>query len=206
MPKTEIVGIGDMKTGFKQVKGDMRTKTARSMLVSAGRILKDKAKEIAIANGSRRTGAMINNVAIKREKGAPVDSEQYHLGVRHGRNLSTKQKTEGARLSVNARGRVVKRYLDDPYYWRFVELGHKVVGRQPVADGQTVYKQRLVNGRIVTRKAGFSGKSLRARRRAPTGSVAPKPFIGPALEQGRDAAVKAMEASLVRSLERAGKS
>jgi len=180
MAKTEILGIGDMRANYGRVREDMRTRTSRRMLVAAGAVLKRKAKAIAQANGSRRSGAMIANIAIKREAGAPAGTEQYHLGVRHGRNLTAKVKKSGAHLAVSNRGRIVKRYQDDPYYWRWVELGHKIVSRDP-------------------------GKSKRARRRAATGTVPAKPFIAPALEQGRGEAVQAMDAKLREDLKKAGR-
>lgn len=200
MAKSEILGIGDMRANFAGVKDGMQTRTARRMLVAAGGVLKRKAKAIAQANGSRRTGAMIKNIAIKREPQAPPGTEQYHLGVRHGRNLSKKQKAKGSRLAVTGKGRIVKRYEDDPYYWRWVERGHKIVGREPAADGETTYQQKLRDGRVVTRKRKYSGSGLRARRRASTGSVPAKPFIAPALEQGRGEAIEAMGGALKKDL------
>ena len=74
-----------------------------------------------------------------------------------------------------------------------------------MADGTTVYQQRLRNGKIVTRKKEYSGKSLRQRRKHQTHVVPAKPFIAPALEQGRGDALKAMESKLQQDLEKAGK-
>lgn len=124
MAKSEILGIGELSQSFRGLKTDMETRTARAMVVAAGGVLKRKAKSIAQANGSVRTGAMIKNIAIKREPQAPAGTAQYHLGVRHGRQLTKKQKTN-SKLAVNKGGRIVKRYEDDPYYWRFAEFGTK---------------------------------------------------------------------------------
>lgn len=205
MAKTEVLGIGDMRVNYGRVREDMRTRTSRRMLVAGGTVLKRKAKVIALANGSRRSGAMIANIAIKREADAPAGTEQYHLGVRHGRNLTAKNKKAGKRLAVNGRGRVVVRYVDDPYYWRWVELGHKVTPRAAVADGTTVYQQRLPNGKIVTREKKYSGKSIRQRRKHQTKTIPAKPFIAPALEQGRAEAVQAMNAKLAEDLKKVGR-
>ncbi|WP_313074458.1 HK97-gp10 family putative phage morphogenesis protein [Melaminivora sp.] len=180
MAKTEILGIGDMQQRYGRVRDAIRTRTSRRMLVAAGNVLKRKAKAIALANGSRRTGAMVKNIAIKRETAAPPGTEQYHLGVRHGRNLSAKARSKGERLAVNGRGRIVKRYADDPYYWRWVELGHNVVPRK-AANGST---------------------SLRQRRKSPTHTVPAKPFIAPALEQGRAEALQAMNERLQQDLDK----
>lgn len=122
MAKTEILGIGDLQKSFRELKDGMETRIARAMVVSAGGVLKRKAKANAQAQGLKRTGALIKNIVIKREPQAPAGTAQYHLGVRHGRNLTKKQKTN-SKLSVNKTGRIVKRYEDDPYYWRFAEFG-----------------------------------------------------------------------------------
>ncbi len=179
MADREIIGIGSMRANFEGLRSDMRKRTGRRMVAAGGAVLKRIAKAIAQANGSRRTGAMIKNIAIKREPQAPPDTEQYNLGVRHGRDLSKKQKAKGTRLAVTGKGRIVKRYEDDPYYWRWVEQGHKIVPRQAAGGGK---------------------QSLRKRRKAATGSVPAKPFIGPALTQGRGEAINAMGDALQKDI------
>ena len=124
MAKSEILGIGDLRQNFGQLKDGMETRIARSMVVAAGGVLKRKAKAIAQGNGSVRTGAMVKNIVIKREPDAPAGTVQYNMGVRHGRDLTKKQKST-AKLAVGKSGRIVKKYVDDPYYWRFAEFGTK---------------------------------------------------------------------------------
>ena len=182
MADQEVMGIGELKKKFGELKSGMATRTSRAMAVAAGGVLKKKAKAIAQANGSVRTGVMIKNIAIKREAQAPAGTAQYHLGVRNGGDLTKKQKAAGKRLAVNGRGRVVTRYQDDPHYWRFVELGHK----------------------IVPRVLQVEKTSLRSRRKSAESMVGAKPFIGPALEQGRGEAIDAMGARLQKELDKAG--
>lgn len=121
MAKTETLGIGDMRANFGQLKTGMATRTSRRMVVAAGGVLKKQAKANIQAAGLVRTGAMLKNVVIKREPQAPAGTTEYNLGVRHGRNLTKKQKANG-KLAVSGKGRVVRRYEDDPYYWRFLEF------------------------------------------------------------------------------------
>jgi stage V sporulation protein SpoVS len=113
MANSEVIGTGDLKQNFSRLKGGMETRTSRAMVVAAGGVLKKRAKAIAQANGSIATGAMVKNIVIKREPQAPAGTVQYHLGVRHGRDLSKKQKTGGKHLAV-AGGRITVRYHDDP--------------------------------------------------------------------------------------------
>ena len=122
MAKTEILGIGDLQQSFRELKTGMETRTARAMVVAAGGVLKKAAKANAQAAGLKRTGSLIKNIAIKREPQAPAGTAQYHLCVRHGRNLTRKDKAN-SKLAVGKTGRIVKRYEDDPYYWRFPEFG-----------------------------------------------------------------------------------
>jgi HK97 gp10 family phage protein len=120
--KTIITGQAELAANFRQLATAMMRTTAAKMVLGGAQIVKKGSKAIAAAAGLRRTGALIKNIAVKREREAPAGTVQYNVGVRHGRDLTKKQKTK-SRLAVNARGRIVKRYEDDPFYFRFPELG-----------------------------------------------------------------------------------
>lgn len=125
MPESTILGIGEMRQNFAQINdAAIQTRIGRRMVAAAGNILKAEAKSLATQQGLRRTGAMIKNIVIKRETKAPPGTVQYNLGVRHGRGLTKKQKL-GKLHAVNKSGRIVTKYIDDPFYWRFLELGTK---------------------------------------------------------------------------------
>lgn len=122
MANTQILGIGDLKANFAKVRIGMEARVGRAMVVSAGGVLRRIAKANMQRQGLVRTGSMMKNVAIKRETKAPAGTVQYNLGVRHGRDKSRAQR-KTARLAVNKAGRIVKRYGDDPWYWKFPEFG-----------------------------------------------------------------------------------
>lgn len=124
MADSKILGIGELSQSFQSLKTGMETRTARVMVAAAGGVVRSKARGIAQAKGLRKSGALIKNIVIKREPQAPAGTAQYNLGVRHGRNLTKKQRTN-SKLAINKTGRIVKRYEDDPYYWRFPEFGTK---------------------------------------------------------------------------------
>lgn len=130
MAKTEVLGIGELKANFAQLKTGMEQRTSRAMVVAAGGVLKRKAKALIQQQGLVRTGSLLKNVAIKRESAAPAGTTQYNLGVRHGRDKNKAQK-KSAKLSVGTSGRIVKRYGDDPFYWRFAEFGTAKQGATP---------------------------------------------------------------------------
>lgn len=118
---TDVLGIGELRQQFARLKDVDRG--ARRATVAGGQRLKKSAKGIALAKGLRKSGALINNIVIKRER-TPAGVAEYHIGVRHGRALTRKQK-KSHHLAVAANGRIVKRYDNDPYYWRFPEFGTK---------------------------------------------------------------------------------
>lgn len=138
MAKTEFVGLPELNSAFKRLAVNA-DRVARKMVVAAGRVLKGEAKRLATSYGLKKTGALIKNIAIKREKTEPGVA-QYHLGVRHGRNLSKKDKSNSA-LKVKG-GRIVSAAVDDPYYWRFHELGWTPRGAKGALRGSDRNKAR----------------------------------------------------------------
>jgi HK97 gp10 family phage protein len=157
MMAEKIEGLGELRAAFAQIAQETETRTARRMVVAGGGVLKRKAKAIAQALGLRKTGAMMNNIAIKRER-TPPGTAQYNLGVRHGRDI-TRSGEKKLLLKVGKSGRIVR--ANDPFYWRFLELTTK--------------------------------------RRQGT------PFIGAALETGKDEAIEAMKKPLQVDIEKASK-
>ena len=114
--------VSDLRRGFAQARDVERV--ARISIAAGGRILRDDAKARADALGLRRTGALISNIVIKRERAAPQGTAEYHLGVRHGQHATSGQRAAGKKL-VNKGGRIVTKYVNDPYYWRFLEFTTK---------------------------------------------------------------------------------
>lgn len=187
-----IEGLGDLREIFKDINADVRTKAARRIVAAGAGELRKEAKAIVTRLGLIKSRALINNIAIKRERNAPAGVEQYNLGVRHGRDLGRKAVKY---LAVGRRGRIVTRYENDPYYWRFLEFGHRIVSRA-AADGFITRRQK--DGKWRTSAKG----GIANRRRSPTGFVEKTPFIRPALENKRSEALAAMERQAKRIVER----
>lgn len=122
----EILGIGELSRKFSMLTQNMKQKTARKMVAAAGGIVRKEAKSLALQMGLKKTGSLIRNIAIKRERSAGDGVEQYNLGVRHGRELR-RSKLNRLQLVKNSAGRVVWRRVDDPFYWRFLEFGTKSI-------------------------------------------------------------------------------
>lgn len=117
-----IEGLGQLRQSFQVIATDMRTRTSRVMVASAGGVLRKEARNLAQAQGLRLTGALIQNIVIKREK-TPDGVSQYHLGVRHGREMGRKAERK---LVIAKNGRVTSVVVNDPFYWLFLEKGRNV--------------------------------------------------------------------------------
>lgn len=184
MADGEVIGVASLAQKFKAMSLDAE-RVGRLMVVSGGRIIRDEAKAIHRQNGSVRTGATINNIVIKRDKRAPKGTIEYVVGVRHGRNLTKKQKANSS-LAVSG-SRIVKRYENDPWYWFMVEY----TGAKP---------HHLGKGSYLARK----NRSQKAKGRMHPG-FKPKPFIKPSLERKRNEALRAMEVRLDKEIAKANK-
>lgn len=167
-----IDGLGDLRAGFAGLAVGMRTRTSRLMVAAAGGVLRKEARGLAQAQGLRLTGALIKNIVIKREK-TPDGVTQYNLGVRHGRDLGRKA---AKKLVVGKSGRIVSVYVDDPFYWWFLEKGRNI----------------------------YAGNGRR-KRDGVRSKVEATPFIAPALENRRADAIEAMAARLIKDIARANK-
>lgn len=123
---TEIRGVGALRDLFKQLGSDIQNKSAARIVVAGGNVLKKEARVIAEAAGLRKTGALIANIVIKKERNVPPGTVQYNLGVRHGRDLGNGKKVIKYR-ALSKSGRVVTRRQNDPFYWSFLEFGTKYI-------------------------------------------------------------------------------
>jgi HK97 gp10 family phage protein len=126
--KAEVLGTAALTAAFKDVREDMQRSTAFKMVAGAGSVVRGEAKRLAQAQGLRKTGAMINNIAFKRDRGAPEGTVQYNVGVRHGRDITRKGEKK-LLLKVGKSGRIVR--ANDPFYFRFHELGTKKMQARP---------------------------------------------------------------------------
>lgn len=133
-----MAGLGELRASFGTLKDDMRLRTSRLMVAGAGGVLRKEARGLAQAQGLRLTGALINNIVIKRER-TPDGIAQYNLGVRHGRSMG---RNAPRRLVVGKNGRVVSVVVNDPFYWWFLEGGRNIY------PGNGRRKRGSVKGRV----------------------------------------------------------
>ena len=185
---SRVEGIGNLSRAFKSLDIKLQQKIAPRMVATAGTVIKDAARNIAQAKGLRISGALINNIVIKRDIDVPASTVQYHVGVRHSRNIAQKIKIlaisqkSGRVVTRSKRVKTLKviRYLNDPFYAGFVERGHKIVSRS------RTYR-RGKNGKV------RNSVSLKVRRNTTSGRVPPHPFLQPAFEYNQGRALAVME-------------
>ena len=169
---TRIGGVSELRRAFEGVRQDMRLRTSRAMVAGAGGVLRKEARTLAQQQGLQLTGALVKNIVIKRER-TPTGLTQYNLGVRHGKALG---KNAAKKLVLNPKtGRVTSVYINDPFYWWFLEKGRN----QYAGDG--------------------------TRRRPFLRRVEATPFLAPALENKQAEAIEAMGRRLDAAIRRANR-
>lgn len=180
METPSLIGIEELSSAFRRLDASMERRTSRRMVAAAGGILRTEARGIAAQAGLRKTGALIRNIAIKRDR-SPKGVTQYNLGVRHGRNLMGAAK-KSARLVVLGSGRIAKRYDNDPWYWVILHGGAAAHEIRPQGKGLTI------------------GENVRTRVRHP--GIQPTPFISMAMDRKRQAALDEMQRVLLADLDK----
>lgn len=93
---------------------------ARGACNAMAQAVKKDAVVIARMQGLVSTGALVNNISVKRQRGTPDNIAEYHIGVRYGPQAKGAEK-----IAVRgADGRIRFEYTDNPFYWHMWEFGH----------------------------------------------------------------------------------
>jgi len=160
----QMSGLKELDSALKDLDKKLATKIARRAVAKGAGVIRTEARTRAKALGLVLSGAMVKNIALKREPKTPRTRTEYHVGVRHGAQARNAKKVIGKKQN----GKLSVTYENDPYYWWWVEFGH----------------------RIVPRKSATTGGSITKRRRSATQTVPAKPFLRPAYEAKREAAAQ----------------
>lgn len=112
-------GLAELLDNLDRLNVSVRS-AGRGAASSAAQVVKREAVNNARVQGLVSTGALVKNIAVKREPGTPATWFEYHVGVRHGKESKGAQK-----IAVRgADGRVRFEYVDNPFYWFMWEFGH----------------------------------------------------------------------------------
>jgi hypothetical protein len=154
-----VTNLPDFKRQVREFGYDMERKIFRNGVAAATRVFRNGVQRVLsrprvspIRKGEH-VGTLRRAIYMKRARDSKQGLEHYFVGVRQGK---------GERLRKGGSA--------DAFYWKFVELGHRIVGR--FAGKYTDYPLR-----------GLGRKTGRAlRRRQSTTAVPAYPFLQPAFQ------------------------
>lgn len=135
----KLEGGRELRERLMQLQADAIERMVPIAVSNATALVRDESHRDMLRQRAIRTGTMIKNVAMKRQKGTPYGFVQYNVGVRSGYRAANGRAVgaggvgvaSGARkvssLYRDKRGNVHIRnsYTNNPWYWRFLELGTK---------------------------------------------------------------------------------
>lgn len=188
----KLEGLDNLKRTLQALPNNIRRKALTKALRAAGKVVLDEAKArvpvLSTATPYRRVATVKNAIKIRVSK---MDKRQGNVGVFiNVKPLTKAQIGKFKASSVKAGGKASgSANPNDPYYWRWLEFGHRIVARSAGQQGGgiTSYTQRLRNGKLKSRTAKWSASSITGRRRLATGSVAARPFLRPAADKLEEA-------------------
>ena len=160
----EMRGLKELLQNLKELDRNVNTE-ARIAVAAGANLVKKEAVKNARAHKLADTGALINNIAIKREKGVPKGVYEYHVGVRRGNAKNA------PRIPVLGKdGKTKFQWMNNPFYWWFWEFGHfnewskRHVAAKPFIRPAMASKQGEVLGvmkmRLAARLQRFTKKAL----------------------------------------------
>ncbi|MGR8921868.1 MAG: HK97 gp10 family phage protein [Gammaproteobacteria bacterium] len=139
-----VEGVKELNRALKRFPARLQGRATRAALLAGARVIARGAKSAA----PRRTGALRKNIVAKRgnrryDKPGRV---RAIVGVRHG-----KTRTRGRQTAYDRRGQ-------DPFYFRFQELGYRAVGRSK-RRGRKSAGRRIPGKRFLTNAARTEGRA-----------------------------------------------
>jgi len=184
----KIDGIDDLKRVLADFPRTLRNKILMGSLKEAGRFIRDVARRgapvIAKATKRRNVGTVKKAVSVRVSKAAKKDG---NIGVFINVRPLTKDKISDFKMTSVMQGKRWSGSFNpkDPYYWPWLEFGHKKVARNLGQEGGVVTAayQRLRNGKLVLRKHEWKARSITGRRRLSVASVPGTRFLSKAADQ-----------------------
>lgn len=125
----EIRGLAELLENLDSL-GVSERSARRGAVNAAAQVVKRQAVENARAQGLVETGALVKNIAVKRERNTSPTWTEYHVGVRSGGQAKGAEK-----IAVRGKDGTIRfEYTNNPFYWHMWEFGHyNVLLRRHVA-------------------------------------------------------------------------
>ena len=125
----KVTGLKELEKALQAMESKLAIKIARRAVAKGAGVIRAEARLRAKAQGLVSSGALVRNIALKRETRTARTLTEYHVGVRHGPQAKNAKK-----IQVMRGGKLRTFYQNDPFYWWFWEFGHQnVFLRQRVA-------------------------------------------------------------------------
>jgi len=117
---TQVTGLQELEQALRGLEAKLATKIARRAVARGAGVIRTEARLRARAQGLVSSGALVRNIALKRETRTARTRTEYHVGVRHGPQAKNAKK-----IQVMRGGKLRTYYQNDPFYWWFWEFGHQ---------------------------------------------------------------------------------
>jgi HK97 gp10 family phage protein len=122
----KLAGVDDLKRALAEAAVTIRTKAVRGALRDAGKVIQAAARAAApvlnVPSKTRAPGTVKKNIVVRASKFArAAGDEGVYINVRGIRG----------RARVKKLGKAGARNPNDPYYWRFLELGTRKMAARP---------------------------------------------------------------------------
>lgn len=197
--EVKLEGIQEIDKRLREVPVALRKKVLASALRKGANIIKKKAIELAPSlkksTKYRNKGTIKKAIKVHVSKFSRKSGDiGVYLGVKPISNSAIRAFKSSGTLSSS-------KNPNDPYYWRWVHFGHKIVPRQG-KGGVTTYWTTLRNGKRKFRTREFSGATITGRRRSSTSSVKGVPFLSDAATAKQQVALDAIIAGIIPAIEK----
>lgn len=112
----QVNGLAQLQRSLRELGENIEAKVIRSALSSTAATVRNAARANFLADWNPESKTISNNIVLRRARTSRKSLTRYTVGVRAGRFAKpTPQKQRGPR------GGLV--YVNDPFYWRFLEFG-----------------------------------------------------------------------------------
>lgn len=167
-----ITGLQELNQALVKLAADVQTKYLRGAVAAGARVIRDA----AVRNVPVRSGKLRRAIYSKWIREASGQERQLFLvSVRRGKQFQS-------RTRQTKRGKTVTTKDNDAYYWTWIEFGHVAAGPERIRGG--------------------SARRERARQSLRTAGrfVPPRPFLRPAFEANKTAAIEAVREELAKRI------
>lgn len=142
-----VTGLPQLSKEFGELSQQIQKQTGRRMVAAgAGHAVKSVKRTIK-SKGLVKSGALLRNVVKQRDRRPPQGQIRYGIKVRHGKHIKANKVSKTLAKRRLTGGKSAQR-KNDPYYWRFLELGWQTTPKRSIKNkGGIAARRRRVSKR-----------------------------------------------------------